>query len=329
MTYRFKLHEPIAKGVSRIGLEQIDIAEARLASSEDIPTAIHDARRCLKRLRALLRLIRPALAESLYRRETRRIAGIGQVLAGARDRHVMQQTLAKLEQRFADALPKGAAARLRRLMANGAGSQSKRAGAQERRQALAELNRARTFFANAGRRPIAFEQLADGLERAYRKARRAHKHAYRDASDEAFHAWRKTVQQHWRHMQLLSRGWPEILDARAGEAKELSRLVGEDHDLAVLVAFAEARIGRTLPADDAAAIARISRACQVEIRALARPHAERLFAEPADELKDRIGLYWASAQRLSALAPPKEEKAARAGPRKPARPAKRAAHAHP
>ena len=74
MTYRFKLQEPIADGVRRIGLEQIDIAAAKLAGKKDDPAvAIHDARRCLKRLRALLRLVRPGVAETTYRRETDRL----------------------------------------------------------------------------------------------------------------------------------------------------------------------------------------------------------------------------------------------------------------
>ena len=36
MTYRFKLQEPIGEGVRRIGLEQIEIAEAKLASKDDV-----------------------------------------------------------------------------------------------------------------------------------------------------------------------------------------------------------------------------------------------------------------------------------------------------
>ena len=111
-----------------------------------MPTAIHDARRCLKRLRALLRLIRPALAESIYRREANRIAGIGKLLADARDQHVMQQTLAKIATRFGT-FPKSVGAKLTKLMANGGGTRSARAGAQERRQALDGLAHARKFFA--------------------------------------------------------------------------------------------------------------------------------------------------------------------------------------
>jgi len=300
MTYRFKLNESVSAGASRIGMEQIDIAEARLASRDDIPTAIHDARRCLKRLRALLRLIRPALAESTYRREANRIAGIGKLLADARDQHVMQLTLAKIATRF-DTFPKSVGAKLTKLMANGGGTRS--AGAQERRQALDGLAHARKFFAGMQRRPITFDHLAAGVERSYRRARRRFRDAYETPSDEAFHEWRKTVQQHWRHMQLISRAWPDVLGARAGEAKELSRLLGDDHDMCVLLAFAGERGKAVLNEEELATLATTGRSIQDGLRELAKPRGTRLFAATASDLRERMALYWSAAGDLSALAP--------------------------
>jgi CHAD domain-containing protein len=302
MTYRFKLKEVVSTGVSRIGMEQIDIAEARLASRDDIPTAIHDARRCLKRLRALLRLIRPALAESTYRREANRIAGIGKLLADARDQHVMQQTLAKIATRF-DTFPKSVGAKLSKLMANGSGTRSARAGAQERRQALDGLAHARKFFAGMQRRPITFDHLSAGVERSYRRARRNFRDAYESPSDEAFHEWRKTVQQHWRHMQLISRAWPDVLGARAGEAKELSRLLGDDHDMGVLLAFARDRGKAVLSEEELATLATTGRSIQDELRKLAKPRGTRLFAAPGGDLREQMELFWSAAGDLSALAP--------------------------
>ena len=37
MSYRFKLQEPIAEGVRRVGLEQIEIAKAKLAGNGTSP----------------------------------------------------------------------------------------------------------------------------------------------------------------------------------------------------------------------------------------------------------------------------------------------------
>jgi hypothetical protein len=312
MTYRFKLQEPIADGVRRIGLEQIDIAAAKLAGKKDDPAvAIHDARRCLKRLRALLRLVRPGVAETTYRRETDRLVGIGRMLAGARDLHVMQQTLGKLETRFGP-LPNGAAAQVRKLLAQGRIGR-RRAGEDTKRQALSRLEQASRLFGGRAVGAITLEHIAEGLEDTYRKARKAFRHAYEKPSDEAFHAWRKKVQLHWRHMSLLSRGWPEAMSARAGEAKELSRLLGEDHDYSVLLAFAGEPGASRLEPGDLEALAERYRACQADLRAQAKPRGERLFAERPDDLKERVTLYWTSASRLANLAPAKEPPAK--GPR--------------
>jgi CHAD domain-containing protein len=300
MTYRFKLQEPIAEGLQRIGLEQVDIAAAKLAGKEDPAAAIHDARRCLKRLRALLRLVRPGLADATYARESERLAGIGRMLAGARDLHVMQQTLGRLETRFGP-LPNGAADHLRKLLARGRTPRRRSAGLDARRPALSRLEQARRLFQGKTIRTIELDHIIEGLETTYRKARKAFRHAYRDPTDEAFHAWRKKVQQHWRHMSLLSRGWPEAMSARAGEAKELSRLLGEDHDLAVLLGFAGGQADRHLEPGDLEALTSVCRACQAELRAEAKPRAERLFAERPDDLREHVRLYWTTAASLAAL----------------------------
>jgi CHAD domain-containing protein len=301
MAYRLKLEEPIAEGVRRVGLEQIEMATSKLAGNGDMAAAIHDARRCLKRLRALLRLIRPALPETAYERETERLAGIGRLLAGARDRHVMQHTIAKLEARFGP-LPQEAALRLRKRLGQD-GVRGRRGRGDGRQQALRRLEQSQRLFTGRAMNGVDLDHLLEGLEASYRKARKAFRRAYREGSNEAFHAWRKRVQAHWRHMGLLSRSWPEAMSARAGEAKELSRLLGEDHDLAVLLAFARADGSPALGDAHLEELAQRCVACQGELRAAARPRGERLFAEPASDLKERVGLYWGSARALADLAP--------------------------
>jgi CHAD domain-containing protein len=303
MTYRFKLQEPVAEGVRRIALEQIEMAEAKLAAKENTPALIHDARRCLKRLRALLRLIRPALDDDAYRREAERLSAIGKLLAQARDAHVMRQTLIKLQNR-PQALPKGVVASLQRLLVADPAPGGRRQASDGRRQALVRLKQAKKLFTGKAVQGVQFEHLVEGLERAYDAARKRFRKAYRKSSDEAFHAWRKTVQLHWRHMLLLSRGWPEAFSARAGEAKELSRLLGEDHDYSMLLALVESRGAKVLAPNDCARLTTLCRSCQSELRVQARPRGARLFAETPDNLTERIMRYWSSAEHLAALAPP-------------------------
>jgi CHAD domain-containing protein len=317
MAYRLKLREPVPEGVRRIGLEQIEIAETRLASNHDVPTAIHDARRCMKRLRALLHVVRPGLGAAAYRREAKEFAAIGKALSRARDRHVMQQTLAKLE--GPGALPKPAAAALRKLLAPGRSRDAKGANSDGRAAALARLERARKLLAGKDLEHLTLDHLLDGLQSTYRKSRKAMRKAYAEPSDEAFHAWRKAAQRHWRHMLLLSQGWPEALLARAGEAKELSRLLGEDHDYAVLLAFAAKHGKSELGREHLASLAALCRSRQDELRARAKPRGERLFAEGEESFRQRVALYWSSAARLSGLTAAEEPEAATSAPAKGAR----------
>jgi hypothetical protein len=306
MAYRLNLQEPIAEGVRRVGLEQIEIADTKLASGDDVPAAIHDTRRCLKRLRALLHLVRPGLDETAYRQEANQLAAIGRLLSPARDSHVMQQTLAKLA--HSGPLPKSTAVRLRRLMGPDRARNGKQARPDGRAAALARLKRARKLFAGKAIENLELQHLVDGLEITYAKARKAMRKAYAKPSDEAFHTWRKSTQRHWRHMQLLSHAWPEALMARAGEAKELSRLLGEDHDYAVLVAFAEKRGKSAVGAEDLAPLVDLCRSHQQELRTLAKLRGERLLAEGAESFKQRVALYWSSARSLCDLtAAPKPE----------------------
>jgi hypothetical protein len=215
--------------------------------------------------------------------------------------------LGKLESRF-DALPVGAAERLAKLVAQGRGL-GRRSGRDSKRQALLRLGQSKRFFTAKATAGIELDHLIEGVGVTYRKARKAFRQAYRKPSDESFHIWRKRVQQHWRHIALLSRGWPEAMAARASEAKELSRLLGEDHDHAILMALARERGASILEPKDLEALTALCRSCQSELRTAAKPRGERLFAEPAGNLEERVTLYWTSAQCLAALAPAKERAA--------------------
>jgi CHAD domain-containing protein len=110
MAYRLKLKAHLALEVRRIALEQIEIARTALARPDDRAAAVHDARRSLKRLRAMLRLVRPALGETWFKQSNRQLADLGQRLSRSRDLDVMVVTVSKLEN-GAGGLPKSVADR--------------------------------------------------------------------------------------------------------------------------------------------------------------------------------------------------------------------------
>src|SRR4026207_2373905 len=76
---------PRSEAVRRVASAEIDTAYAALASPPERHKGVHDSRKCLKRLRSLLVLIRPGLPEPVFPSLTERLRTIARGLAPARD----------------------------------------------------------------------------------------------------------------------------------------------------------------------------------------------------------------------------------------------------
>jgi CHAD domain-containing protein len=306
MVFRFKLAEPFEDGVRRIAREQIERAQSQLKAPEDPVVAVHETRKSLKRLRALLRLIRPALGEAAYREENTKLREIGGGLSSTRDRHVLLETLIKLEANSSLAR-KGLDQAVRNVLQLANGKDTPAVEDAAIKQAHGRLGEAKRRFAQLKLNGKGFDIVGPGLEVSYRKARRAFHRAYAEPSDEAFHEWRKGTQQHWRHMALLSRAWQGCLNARVAEARTLSQLLGDDHDLALFIGFVHSEQACGLSGAQVAALEKVARQRQGELRTVAYPRGMRLFAEGAGSLRRRIAAYWEAAVALKDQEPDEEE----------------------
>lgn len=298
MAYRFKLNESLARGVRRIALDQLDLAEQRLKDSSDPATSVHEVRKSLKRTRALLRLVRPGLGENVYRRENGELRDIARLLSAARDADVMRETVARIEARLS-ANRKACVGPVRELL-NGSGSHGgSHAASKDLRKAKASIAAARKRLGRVKVKGDGFEPIVQGLEASYRFGRRALSRAERDMEGEALHELRKAVQHHWRQMLLLTRVWPEICRARAATARDIAQLLGEEHDYTVLMAFMGTHRNNGISSDDFDVVVEACRTRQAEIKTLALPMARRLFADRAKPFARRMEKYWQIARELS------------------------------
>ncbi|NIR50351.1 hypothetical protein GWO43_17745 [candidate division KSB1 bacterium] len=63
MSYRLDDQETLPDGITRIATEQVGRALGQLTTGvDDRDEAVHDARKCLKKVRAVLRLVRDEIA---------------------------------------------------------------------------------------------------------------------------------------------------------------------------------------------------------------------------------------------------------------------------
>jgi len=241
---RFRLapDEAPRAGIGRVARGQLDIAIELIQGRDgDSAEAVHEARKALKRVRAVLRLCRGWLGEERYRQENTILRDAGRSLSGLRDAQVLVETLDGLREPLGPELPEDAWSGFReRLTADAA--------------ALAETEGRAGPYGNvvlalAGVRERAElwplphdggpEHLANGLEQVYRKARRARRRANRERTTENLHELRKRTKDLWHSGQLLDPLSRKRVGKLRRRAHRVSDLLGEDHDLAVLLDRAE------------------------------------------------------------------------------------------
>jgi CHAD domain-containing protein len=228
--FRLKQDEAIPDGVRRIALGRIDHAIDALAEASQ--EGVHDARKDMKKLRALLRLVRGEVGDKVFRREADTFRDAARELSGVRDADVMLATLAELEERYdAEVGPVRQALEAHRILTAGGGRM------QAAETAVAILTEARGRVDDWPLERDGFEALEEGLERTYRRGRRDWRAALKEPSTENLHEWRKRVKDLWYHCSILQETWKPVMTALADEAHELSDRLGDDHDLAVLLEF--------------------------------------------------------------------------------------------
>jgi CHAD domain-containing protein len=297
MAYRFKLDEDIADGVRRILGEQSDRAAMALASAgSDAASGVHEARKALKRMRALLRLVRPGLADDDWLRENAALRDIARQLAGKRDAQVARDMIVQLSAGAPRPLEKALARLAASFDSDLAGPGDAVPCARDGVRAPEMLAKVRTRLVRLSLTGDPLSIIEEGLAASHRRGRRTLARARDAGTPETLHELRKAVQLHWRQMTLLAAAWPALMKARAAEARRLSALLGEDHDLALLESRAMASAGQGIGKADARRIASACRQHQAASRAVAVVRADRLLCgRPGRFARETIGWWRAAA----------------------------------
>ncbi|ODA67454.1 CHAD domain protein [Methyloligella halotolerans] len=291
---------PVTHSVRQVALSELDGARAWLAE-DDIHTGIHNARKCLKRLRSLLRLVETGLPEPQVDYLQSRLRGIGRELAPARDAQALIETLDKLALKSPKLSQGKVFGQIREWLENRRANVEAR-GSDPVEKASEDLDKLRPLLAKLAVFPDDFEPIRKGAKQQYRACRDAYREAFKTKSDEALHEWRKQVQRHWRQLQLLAPCWPDTLAARAEHVHSLAKKLGDDHDLANLQQLATAPAMSFGGADETERLAKRCRKDQKALRAEAKALGARLFADKPKTFIARIETRWNAAVEAAAAA---------------------------
>ncbi|HEY4209972.1 MAG TPA: CHAD domain-containing protein [Steroidobacteraceae bacterium] len=290
--------EPGTQGMRRIARAQMEKAIEALESQTLSDENVHVARKELKKARATLRLLRPALGKTLYTRENTTLRDAAQPLGRVRDGTALLATLTKLEGRFGSLEQAASVERLKHAL--------RRERTSIRREILKGVDldtyvaALKGVYERAARWHVGdqgWSTVGQGFEQVYGKGRKALAKAEGDRTPTNLHEWRKHVKYLWHQLQTLQPLWPGLIGELADQAHQLADYLGDDHDLSVLRAriVFDKDAFRT-PGSHGPLLAVIDR-WRGELRDKAMVLGRRLYQEKPGAFESRFGQYWRDWQR--------------------------------
>jgi CHAD domain-containing protein len=222
MAYRLMRTEVVSDGLRRAARQEINAALRHLDSSDSVPDdeSIHEARKSLKKLRAIARLLR-------RREENTALRDAGRQLSHIRDASALLEASEKL--------PGSDFSEVKQLMKERHKQIHEPAGVKAAAlSTVSALRNVRNRIAEWVPGAKGFETVDSGLKRSYRAGRRAVISAQTQPDAGTFHELRKRAKDHWYHVRLLGGAWDAEDRGREKSLKTLQDLLGDQHNFVVL-----------------------------------------------------------------------------------------------
>jgi len=250
MTLSLRHRESVRAAIRRIVRKRVGYAAELISAGPDRDSGerVHEARKQLRQVRALLRLIRPEAGRKRTSRVDRRLRQVTQALSGMRDATVLLETLLEM-QRPADLAP-ASLARLRSVLeVRQRREYAHNLATLRHRQRLSEvLRKAGSQVMSWSSIHKGWQAIGPGLRKVYGSARAAAAAAARAevSDDETLHEARKRAKDLLHVLEFLRRIQPRDMEGRIRGVHQLTDLLGKDHDLAVLQVTAGKPLRRQL-----------------------------------------------------------------------------------
>jgi CHAD domain-containing protein len=291
--YRLTRRRPLAKELARVVAKEFEHALDHVtADGARRVEAVHEARKSVKKIRAVLRLLRKDLGET-SRVQNRQLRAIARQLAPLRDVDATLEIMESLRAYYPHLVTSSIFAEVHRalviwkrrtLTRLDPDRLLGRAARDLRRTALATTQLIR-------QRVSGYASIRAGMTRGYRRARKAMARAQDHPDDSVFHTWRRQVKDHWYHMRLLE-GLNPTARVRARRLKRLETWLGDDHNLVLLrttILNVPTRFGR----DRTTAVILGSIATyQMTLRRRALRLGDRLFARRPKVFRQSVDSWW-------------------------------------
>lgn len=292
MAYRFERGESVPESIKRLAREQLEGAVESLGQHGKRDEGIHDARKRVKKTRALMRLVEGELGD-LHSAENARLRDAGRGLSEFRDAAAVIQTFDTLREKYHDRFQKHPLDSIRQgLLLRKQRAERKAKIAESLKEISAVLSAAARRVTRWPLTDDGFAAIQPGFRQTFRRGRKAMTTALRHPAPETFHDWRKRVKDHWYHVRLLEDVWTDVMGGYEKSLKQLEDWLGSDHNLVVLRDKVTAEPEFYGSPEDIEAFLDVLARYEKEMRGQALEMGARVYAESPGQIARRMQRLW-------------------------------------
>jgi CHAD domain-containing protein len=272
-----------------------------LGEPEPVPAErVHEVRKSIKRLRALVCVVRSGLPHG-GRRLDRGLRDVNRQLSIRRDSDAVEETFRWLSDREAHRRPIPFA-RVSQALQDWRREMHERPGPilTELCDRLAAIRRG---WQQAALGAVDWPLLGQNIRRAYRGGRRAAIACLHEPHRERFHDLRKQAKQTLYHLELLQDLSPPRMRGEHAEFDQLTELLGRHQDLVILAKVLPQLAEHGLAVEDQQPVQRALQRRRSRSRAKAGRRARRVYAERPRRFVHRLAAYWQAWRSATANRP--------------------------
>jgi CHAD domain-containing protein len=307
-TFRLQPGEHLGPGLKRLGIDEVDHAISGFYDGEAaFRHAVHEARKSIKRVRALLRLIRFEVGEKVYQFENTWMRDTARLISDVRDASVMVHAMEDVSGIYAPLLAEGTFDETLENLIRWRDRVEQRAMEDPAivPRVVANLERARARYASWPDDPTArsaygmgirndFRAIGPGLRATHARGRSEMVTAYKAPSPEHFHLWRKRVKYLKHQLEILTPMWPEVMIGMAITLDRIGELLGQDHDLVGLLRRLADRPDLCSNPMERSLINALAEQRRSDLQTASRILGRRIYTESPAALHDRFEACWES-----------------------------------
>lgn len=225
---------PVA-GVRRLARRELSKAVDALTQPRRPAESVHVARKHVKKVRALLRLVRKRTGSKFFLSENKALRELGRQLSTVRDAQVVLAVLNGLRETATRQPELGALKTLHeQLTQSNVGAASLDLSAKAARDRASEFKRCRLRVKRWPLKKLIWSDLAAALARSYQRSQRALARYDARRTLPNLHEWRKRTKDFWYQLMMLESLLPRSLRRLATVVESLTEAQGEAHDLDLL-----------------------------------------------------------------------------------------------